>query len=229
MRTKNIILSLVLLLLFSLIFIPNLRKTFLIVFLIVSAVCILIKLSTTIKHRKIKTERLEQIQSTPEIKQTNYLLKNSLITQTEKPYFETIKKIVEPQYIIQTQINLASIIDKKSPDKFRNELFRNIDFGIFDQNYKPLLLIEINDESHMTNSRRERDQKVQSICKDAGIPIVTLWTKYGVNETYINKRLCEHLSFATDDFKAKANTSNECEENNDTITEETKHERNDTT
>ncbi len=218
MRTKNIILSLVLLLLFSLIFIPNLRKTFLIVFLIVSAVCILIKLSTTIKHRKIKTERLEQIQSTPEIKQTNYLLKNSLITQTEKPYFETIKKIVEPQYIIQPQINLASIIDKKSPDKFRNELFRNIDFGIFDQNYKPLLLIEINDESHMTNGRRERDQKVQSICKDAGIPIVTLWTKYGVNEPYINKRLCEHLTFSTDAFKV--NTSNECEEKTNTITED---------
>ena len=50
---------------------------------------------------------------------------------------------------IVPQVNLASIIEKKSDYRFNTELFRNIDFGIFSADYgKLLLLIELNDESH---------------------------------------------------------------------------------
>lgn len=220
MRKGNIFLSLCFVLLLALTFVPRFRKTFIII-LVVAVLCyLLIKLILSIKHRNEKMKRIYTEYSTSENKQTEYLLKNTLITQNEKPYFETIKKFIEPQYIIQPQINLASIIDKKSPDKFRNELFRNIDFGIFDQSYKPLVLIEINDDSHLTPSRKERDQKVQSICKDAGIPIITFWTKYGVNEAYINKRLCEYLLLANDNLTVELHTAKEQQEKTDSLSEE---------
>lgn len=222
MRNRNFTVSTIgLFMLATLLIIPEHRKAIVVV-LIVALLCYTIINFVLSKKRKKSPKENTCVSSedvTTDIQAANYLLKKSLITQTEKPYFETIKKIIEPEYIIQPQINLASIIDKKSSDKFRNELFRNIDFGIFDQNYKPILLIEINDESHMTNIRRERDKKVQTICKGAGIPIVTLWTKYGINEAYINKRLCEHLTLASDDLKEKA----------DSTTEENNHERNDKT
>ena len=123
-----------------------------------------------------------------------YTSKASLMTDCEKEFFTIIKKLVEPKYIVQPQVNLASIIDKESHSRYRNELFRNIDFGVFTSDYTLKVLIEINDSTHLEHNRRERDQKVKNICEEAGIPLITLWTKYGINETYIRDRLAEHLS-----------------------------------
>ena len=128
-----------------------------------------------------------------EAKSSVYSSKASIMTECEKAFFEAIREIVEPEYKVQPQINLASVIDKNIHSKYRNELFRNIDFGIFDNTYKLLVLVEINDETHQQNSRKERDQKIKAICTAANIPLVTFWTKYGVNRTYIRNRLSEHL------------------------------------
>lgn len=122
-----------------------------------------------------------------------YEAKNSIMTECEKAYFKAIQECVVPNYTVQPQINLASIIDKTAHSRYRNELFRNIDFGIFDANYSLVLLIEINDQTHMKKDRIERDSKVKAICAEAGIPLVTFWTQYGVNKQYIYQRLAEYL------------------------------------
>ena len=122
-----------------------------------------------------------------------YTAKDSLMTDCEKKFFQVIKDIAGASYIVQAQVNLASIIDKESVAKYRNELFRNVDLGIFDSDYKPVLLIEINDPTHKTKERRDRDIKVHKICKAANIPLITFWTDYGVDEGYIRHRMSEYL------------------------------------
>lgn len=87
---------------------------------------------------------------------------------------------------------------KVSFEKYRLELFRVIDFGIFDQEYKLCVLVEINDPSHET-PERERDKKVVEICKEAGIPLVTFWT-YGVNPEYIRSRLRYFLPLLNEEY-----------------------------
>ena len=47
--------------------------------------------------------------------------------------------------------------------------------------------VEINDPTHHEYERRKRDEKVAAICAEAGVPIVTLWTNYGVNREYMQK------------------------------------------
>jgi hypothetical protein len=111
------------------------------------------------------------------------------MTEIEKRFFVAIKKAVSNEYIVQPQINLASIFCKQGATHYQNELYRNIDFGIFDCDYNPLLLIEINDKSHLTKERRIRDAKVHKICSNAHIPIVTFWTSYGINQEYITKTI----------------------------------------
>lgn len=122
-----------------------------------------------------------------------YSAKVSLMTDCEKAFFETISKIIGTNYHIQPQINLASVVNKETQGRYQNELFRNIDFGVFDSNYSLLLLIEINDQTHTQKNRIERDNKVKAICDEAGIPLVTFWTKYGINEQYIRSRLAQYL------------------------------------
>ena len=96
---------------------------------------------------------------------------------------------------IVPQVNLASVIDKVSDSRFHNELFRNIDFGIFNEDYsKLLLLIELNDESHNNYHRKKRDIKVRDICNKAGIKLITFYTRYSNEKEYVKSRIIKELN-----------------------------------
>lgn len=123
----------------------------------------------------------------------SYASKGAIMTDCEKEYFKVIRQLVEPKYTVQPQINLASVVSKESHSKYRSELFRNVDFGIFDRDYNIKVLIEINDKTHTQADRVQRDQKVNQICAEAGIPLITFWTKYGINPEYMRSRLSECL------------------------------------
>lgn len=137
---------------------------------------------------------LNQNNNTQQSQKFIYNPKPSLITETEKGFYNAIKELLPNNYLLFPQINLATVISKDDSSHFQNELFRNIDFLITDSEFKPLIFIEINDSSHNSSQRKERDQKVHNICEEAGIPIITLWTSYGVNKEYIKKRIDTTLS-----------------------------------
>ena len=122
-----------------------------------------------------------------------YNPKKALITKSEQAYYQVILSVLKDDYYVFPQINLATFISKADKKKYRSELFRNVDFLVTDKTYKPLFVIEINDKTHNEPSRRERDEKVKKICDEAGIPLVTFWTSYGVKEDYIQKKITETL------------------------------------
>lgn len=122
-----------------------------------------------------------------------YQLRDSLISQTESAFFDAIRTSVPDGFFVFPQINLAAFIERTDHARYRNELFRNVDFLITDAAYAPKIVIEINDQTHLTAERRERDAKVQKICEEAGIPIIKLWTSYGVNTEYIQGKVRETL------------------------------------
>ena len=147
-----------------------------------------------------------------------YNKKTTLITKSEQGYFSAIKEGVPSDYFVFPQINLASFIEKVDDSKFRNELFRNVDFLITDGNYVPRIVIEINDMSHNSTDRKERDEKVKNICEEAGIPIITLWTSYGINQSYINEKIAEALDAPTKrvhHFKLNRPAKSSSKEDND--------------
>lgn len=131
-----------------------------------------------------------------EISEEKYLyeLKSSLVTKKEMEYLNCIKAVLPENCLVQAQANLASFIVRTDSARFQNELYRNVDFIITDTAYRPLIVVEINDQTHLTEERRERDRKVSNICEEAGIPIIKLWTSYGVNQEYIKKRITEAIS-----------------------------------
>lgn len=123
-----------------------------------------------------------------------YDIRKTLISKSEQVFFNAIKSSVPDGYCVFPQINLASFIDRTDNAKFHNELFRNVDFLVTNTEFQPKFIIEINDQTHNNNERRERDEKVQKICEEAGIPILKLWTSYGVNPEYIKGRIDEILN-----------------------------------
>lgn len=131
-----------------------------------------------------------------EINSEKYLydLRGRLISRNEAEYFKAITSAIPVDYHIFPQINLASFIDRTDNARYRNELFRNVDFLITDSEYAPKIVVEVNDQTHLERDRRERDEKVAKICEEAGIPIIKLWTSYGVQPDYIQKRISEQLA-----------------------------------
>ena len=50
------------------------------------------------------------------------------------------------------------------------------DYCFFDRDtFEPLLLVELNDRSHLRADRQQRDEKVAAICEAAHMPLVTFW------------------------------------------------------
>ena len=108
----------------------------------------------------------------------NKYLKKKFLTKTEKKYYKIFNDIKlfllkENNFEINIvpQVSLASVVKKHG--KYRNELFRIIDYGIFDKNFNLLFLIEINDKTHYTADRAERDKKVKNILKQSNIKLLT--------------------------------------------------------
>ena len=126
----------------------------------------------------------------------NYLYdtKAALISKSEQSFYNALLACVPTGYCVFPQINLASFISRTDSARYHNELFRNVDFLVTDAQFHPKFIVEINDQTHMNSDRRERDDKVRRICEEAGVPILNLWTSYGINLEYITKRIDETLA-----------------------------------
>lgn len=121
----------------------------------------------------------------------------SLMTASEYSFYQVIKDL-EIKYKIVPQLNLASITKKILKHKFQNELYRNVDFAIFTNDYsKLLLLIELNDRSHQSPQRQLRDQKVKKICDEIGVLLMTFYTNKPNEKSYVINRI---LSVIEKDF-----------------------------
>lgn len=122
-------------------------------------------------------------------------IKKKLMTQSEKNFYNKIKSLEHELPIkIIPQVNLAAIIDKTGKAKYRNELFRNIDFGIFDVELENiLLLIELNDLTHRYKSRIKRDQTVKKICNNAQIKLITFYTNKPNEPEYLHNKIKQEL------------------------------------
>lgn len=107
-----------------------------------------------------------------------YARKKTLMSPCEYEFYQLLCGIRPEKYTVLPQMALVSVIDKVTNNSYRNELFRIADYCFVDKTtFAPLLLVELNDSSHLRADRVERDEKVNAICAAAGLPLLTFWTK----------------------------------------------------
>ncbi len=105
-----------------------------------------------------------------------YERKGAMLTRPEYNFLLQLRQIEPNKYEVVPQVALVNVIDKKTNTSYRNELFRVADYCFVDRDtYEPLLLVELNDRSHLRADRQDRDAKVAAICADAKLPLVTFW------------------------------------------------------
>lgn len=105
-----------------------------------------------------------------------YERKSAMLSRPEYNFLLTLRAVAPDRYEVVPQVALTTVIEKKTNTSNRNELFRVCDYCFVDRDtFEPLLLVELNDRSHLRADRQERDAKVAAICKDARLPLVTFW------------------------------------------------------
>ena len=128
-------------------------------------------------------------------KQERSYKSKSGMSEAEQGFYKKLVSIFSEQYNVQFQVPLSSVIKKESSERFQNELYRTIDFALFDKDtFEPVILIELNDKSHLEGRRQYRDIKVKEICEQAELKIVTFWTQYENKPEYIKKRIIEFIN-----------------------------------
>ena len=113
--------------------------------------------------------------------------KRKFLTISEIDFYNTLTEL-NNEYIVVPQVNLGTIVEKVD-SKYRSELFKNIDFGVFTPEFELLLLIELNDKTHRQKNRIERDKKLKEILNNCDIPLLTFYTDYPNEKNYVINRI----------------------------------------
>ena len=129
----------------------------------------------------------------------NGITKNSSIykskpflTPYEMGFYKKLSRLEQYGFIVIPQVNLATIIEKENT-RFRSELFRNIDFGIFNKEFNLKLLIELNDKTHHEYNRRNRYLMVKKILDECNIKLLNFYSNYPNEQSYVVNRVLEEI------------------------------------
>ena len=123
-----------------------------------------------------------------------YARKRTYISRAEYNFLLLLREIAPDQYDVVPQVPLAAVIDKKTQNAYRNELFRIVDYLFVDKDsYEPLLLVELNDASHQKAERMERDRKVAEICERAGMPLIAFTTAESKDARLVRKTVLRNI------------------------------------
>ena len=116
-----------------------------------------------------------------------YNKKDFLMSRTEGQFFNILKELLGYNYYIFTQVHLSTILDHKIRGQnwrgaFSHINSKSVDYVISDKIFKPLLVIELDDISHEREDRKERDEIVEDILENTGIPFLRI-----KNNSYYDK------------------------------------------
>ncbi|MFA6982087.1 MAG: DUF2726 domain-containing protein [Patescibacteria group bacterium] len=124
-----------------------------------------------------------------------YTKKDYLLTAPEHDLFDTLMKVAGDQYYIFPQVHLSTLFDHKIFGQgWRGALShiqrKSVDFVICDKEHiKPLLAIELDDSSHDEEDRIERDEEVEGIFEQAGVPLLRFKNRDRMNIDLVSSKI----------------------------------------
>lgn len=127
---------------------------------------------------------------------TTSIVRCPILTQNETAFFRSLQIAVGPQYLIFPQLLLRTFL-KGSADSpsatvsFTNQIDRKrVDFVLADpQSLRVHLAIEVDDQSHAAEHRRQRDEFVEAVFEQAQITLVRIPAARSYDVSTLRQRL----------------------------------------
>jgi len=117
-----------------------------------------------------------------------------LLTKNELKFYRILKQVTNKLgYSLFCQVALYEIVKSKDYKDFNKIKSKSIDFVITQENCKILLCIELDDASHETAKRIERDNFINRLFKDLGIKLLRIPTQNFYNMEELENKIKESL------------------------------------
>jgi len=146
---------------------------YLIIIIIIAIFLIILKLLSYIKEKN----------------KYQYKSREFLFTKHEYTFYKNLLNAVKKTgLVVFPKVRLADIIEPKRHGStwqanFNKICSKHVDFLLCDTDeYRPQLIIELDDWSHKRTDRQERDEFVDRAMKQAKIPILHVWDSKGLKE-----------------------------------------------
>lgn len=135
----------------------------------------------------------------------NLAIKKKLINRRkflrydENELYKTLTSVIDDNLIVIPQVHLSDLAEVKvgylDHDNLYYELKRIIyDYAIFDKEFNPLVLIELNGKSHFFQDNRvNRDAIAENNAKNLGLPLIPIKKEDRFNEKLIREKLLPYL------------------------------------
>jgi len=132
-----------------------------------------------------------------------YRQKKTLFTEAERSFLGVLDQCIDPkQHRIFGKVRVADIVEP-NPTKNRSDwsrAFGKIKAKHFDyvicatDTLKPVCAIELDDKSHNQKKRQQRDQLLESVCKDANLPLIRVPAKRSYKLEEVKALLSKHFA-----------------------------------
>jgi very-short-patch-repair endonuclease len=129
-----------------------------------------------------------------------YNRKNFFLTRAEHEFYDVLVEAVGVEYRIFAQVHLPTLVDHTvRGQNWRAALAhinrKSVDFVLCDKAYlSPKLAIELDDKSHERPDRQERDREVESILREAGVPLLRLENHGNFNPSELAQKIKDVLN-----------------------------------
>ena len=107
-----------------------------------------------------------------------YERKHAVMTQAELVFYRRLEKVVDGRYYLFPQIHLSALMTSKTTGKhyksgYQRILRRSVDYVLCDKDsMKPIYAVELDDSTHDTAKRKDRDSMVEGMLRDINLPLV---------------------------------------------------------
>ena len=99
----------------------------------------------------------------------------AVLTEAERAFYARLRVAV-PQYAVLCQVQISQFVEVRNvKDRLgvRNRYDRlSADFVVCAEDFRPLLVVELDDSSHDRPAQRARDAKKDAVLAAAGVPVV---------------------------------------------------------
>lgn len=126
------------------------------------------------------------------------------MSPTERNFFQLLAAVYGESYHIVPQARLSSFLDHEVRGQSWSAAFqrinrKSVDFLLCEiESFRPVVAIELDDSTHLQPKRMERDDFVNTICANAGIPLVRYtpgeWTIPHDIHTKLEPALRNHIT-----------------------------------
>jgi|JI10StandDraft_1071094.scaffolds.fasta_scaffold72318_6 hypothetical protein len=128
-----------------------------------------------------------------------YMKKKFLVTKNENDFYHILIRLIGDEYLVFPQVHLASLLDHEiKGQNWKAALShiqrKSVDFVLCDKVYlNPLLAIELDDSSHERADRMLRDEEVNAIFKEAGMPLLRVPLLEHQTDESLKQRIVDSL------------------------------------